>query len=98
MRAIFSASSPMRSRSVIILMTVTIMRRSCAAGWRRAMMCAQSSSICTSSAFTRWSLAIVCSASWRLPVESASMAAVIWVSTRPPICSTRERTVSSSAS
>ena len=38
MRAIFVASSPMRSRSVMVLLTAMIRRRSVAAGWRLAMI------------------------------------------------------------
>ena len=47
--AIFLTSSPMRSRSLTILLTVRTMRRSTAAGWRRAMICAHcwSMSICS---------------------------------------------------
>ena len=59
MRAIFSASSPMRSRSVMVLMTAMISRRSLAAGWRRAMMWLHASSSSTSIAFTRWSFSLM---------------------------------------
>ena len=45
MRAIFSASSPMRSRSVTVLLIAMISRRSPAAGWRLAMMWLQSLSM-----------------------------------------------------
>jgi hypothetical protein len=53
MLPIFSTSSPMRSRSVIVLMIATITRRSDAVGWRVAMMRLHSSSISTSIWFTR---------------------------------------------
>ena len=46
--AIFFASSPIRSRSVMVLITVMIMRRSTAAGWRLAMIWPQVSSSSTS--------------------------------------------------
>ena len=98
MRAILAASSPMRSRSVIVLTTIMIMRRSPAAGWRRAMMVLHSSSIATSSAFTRWSSSTTFAASWVLPTVSASMARTVCSLTSPPICSTRARMASSSAS
>src|SRR3569833_1855207 len=40
MRPIRSASSPMRSRSVIVLMMATIRRKSLAVGWRLVSLCA----------------------------------------------------------
>jgi hypothetical protein len=61
--AIFLASSPMRSRSVMVLTTVMIMRRSTAAGWRRAITWLQASSSSTSCRLTWRSLAITCSIS-----------------------------------
>ena len=91
MRAIFCASSPMRSRSVTVFMMAKIMRRSPAAGWRRTMSWLQSSSSETSIAFTRWSASITSSESAMLPVVSASIARRICDSTSPPIASTRER-------
>src|ERR1700674_334880 len=98
MRAIFSASSPMRSRSVMVLTMAITMRRSPAAGCRRAMTWVLSSSIATSRALTRWSLVITSLASSTLPSTSASMARTICDSTKPPICNTRARSASSSAS
>ncbi len=60
MRAILVASSPMRSRSVTILETARIRRRSEAAGWRRTMIWPRSLSIASSSSFTLESAAITC--------------------------------------
>src|SRR5512145_323171 len=91
MRAIFCASSPMRSRSVTVFMIAKIMRRSLAAGWRRTMTWLQSSSSDTSMALTRWSAAITSSESATLPVVSESIARRICDSTSPPMASTRER-------
>jgi hypothetical protein len=91
MRAIFCASSPIRSRSVTVFMMAKIMRRSPAAGWRRTISWLQSPSSATSSAFTRWSASITSSESATSPVVSASIACRICDSTRPPIASTRER-------
>src|SRR2546421_347031 len=98
MRAIFCASSPMRSRSVTVLVMARIMRRSLAAGWRRTITWLQSPSRATSMAFTLWSLTITSSISTRSPEASASSAWRICDSTRPPICSTRERIESRSRS
>src|SRR4051812_46020379 len=98
MRAIFAASSPMRSRSVTILMMASTRRRSPAAGWRRAIKWLHSVSMLTSSPFTRWSSAMTVSSASTSPDVSASTAARICASTRPPISSTRERSVSSSMS
>src|SRR6266850_1760650 len=98
MRAIFCASSPMRSRSVTVLMMARIMRRSLAAGWRLTITWLQSPSSSTSMAFTRWSLAITSAIAARSPEPSASTARRICDSTSPPICSTRERMESRSRS
>src|SRR5712671_2480107 len=98
MRAIFCASSPMRSRSVTVLVIARIMRRSFAAGCRRTITWLQSPSSATSMPFTRWSVVITSSMSARSPEASASSARRICDSTRPPICSTRERIESRSRS
>src|SRR6266850_3883817 len=98
MRAIFCASSPMRSRSVTVLVMARIMRRSLAAGWRRTITWLQSLSSATSMALTLWSFCITSSISARSPECSASSARRICDSTRPPICSTRERIESRSRS
>src|SRR2546430_1282444 len=98
MRAIFCASSPMRSRSVTVLVIARIMRRSLAAGWRRTITWLQSPSSATSMALTLWSFCITSSISARSPEASASSARRICDSTRPPICSTRERIESRSRS
>src|SRR3989304_923442 len=98
MRAIFSASSPMRSRSVTVLLIAMIMRRSLAAGCRLTMVWLQSPSMVTSYPLTRGSLLMTRSMSSRFPVANPSIAARIWDSTRPPICSTCERRPSRSAS
>src|SRR5712671_3921361 len=98
MRAIFCASSPMRSRSVTVLVIARIMRRSLAAGWRRTITWLQSLSIATSIALTLWSFAMISSISARSPECSASIARRICDSTSPPICSTRERIESRSRS
>ena len=74
------------------------MRKSPAAGWRRTRMRLQLSSISTSIEFTRWSSSITRFISATSPEVSDSTASRIWLSTRPPICSTRARTASSSAS
>src|SRR3970040_28680 len=97
-RAIFCASSPMRSRSVTVLVMAKIIRRSLAAGWRLTMTWLQSPSSATSMALTRWSPAITSSISARSPEASASSARRICDSTSPPICSTRERIESRSTS
>src|SRR3989441_2422003 len=98
MRAIFCASSPMRSRSVTVLVMARIMRRSLAAGWRRTITWLQSPSSATSMALTLWSFCITSSISARSPEASASSARRICDSTRLPICSTRERIESRSRS
>jgi hypothetical protein len=63
----FSVSSPMRSRSVMVLMTATISRRSDAVGLRVARMRLQSSSIDTSMALTLWSRRATSSPSRAVP-------------------------------
>src|SRR5438477_2971479 len=98
MRAIFCASSPMRSRSVTVLMIAMISRRSLAAGWRLTITWLQSPSSATSMAFTRWSVAMTSSSVARSPELKPSSARRICDSTSPPISSTRERIDSSSAS
>src|SRR5581483_4319363 len=98
MRAIFSASSPMRSRSVTARMIAMISLRSPAAGWRFTITWLQVLSMSTSCWSTRASAAMTFSTSSRLPVEKASIALRICDSTRPPICSTPDRSVSSSLS
>src|SRR3989304_5604043 len=98
MRAIFSASSPMRSRSVTVLLIAMIMRRSLAAGCRLTMVWLQSPSMVTSYPLTRGSLLMTRSKSSRFPVANPSIAARICASTRPPICSTCDRRASRSAS
>src|SRR5438045_1051208 len=98
MRAIFAASSPMRSRSVTILMIASTIRKSPAAGWRRAIRWLQSVSMLTSSAFTRWSSATTASSARISPDMRPLMAARICDSTRPPISRTRERNPSRSRS
>src|SRR5712692_9461109 len=84
MRAIFSASSPMRSRSVTVLLIAMMRRRSLAAGWRLAMMWLQSLSILTSKALTLGSFAMTCSIRSALPFENASMAPRICSSSTEP--------------
>src|SRR2546422_931195 len=98
MRAIFRASSPMRSRAVTVLMIAMISRRSLAAGWRLTITWLQSPSSATSMAFTRWSVAMTSSSVARSPELKPSSARRICDSTSPPISSTRERIASSSAS
>src|SRR3989344_8397323 len=97
MRAIFSASSPMRSRSVMVLVTAITRRRSLAAGWRRAMIWLHSSSMVTSSLLTLVSSMITASPKAVSPRTSALIACSICCSTSPPICRTLERMSSSSA-
>ena len=82
----------------MVLTTIITRRKSLAVGWRRAMMVLQSSSMPTSMALTLWSLATIVPHSSRSPVVRASTARPICCSTKPPICSTRERSDSSSAS
>jgi hypothetical protein len=60
-RAIFAASSPMRSRSVTILLTAMMRRRSEAAGCRRTITVRRSSSSARSRSFTRASEAMAAS-------------------------------------
>jgi hypothetical protein len=96
--AIFLASSPMRSRSVIVLITMITIRKSTAVGWRRAMIWVQLSSISTSSLLTRWSSEMMRSIDARSPAVSDSMASRTWLFTSSPICITRARTDSSSTS
>src|SRR3954468_23784612 len=98
MRAIFCASSPMRSRSVTVLVMARIIRRSFAAGWRRTMTWLQSPSSATSLAFTLRSLAMISSSAAISPLPRPSTARRICDSTSPPICSTRERIESRSRS
>src|SRR5579864_2647100 len=96
--AIFSASSPARSRFVMVFEIAISRRRSRAAGWRRAMMLLHSSSISTSIVFRRASAVITCSARSRSKLLSASIALTICDSTRPPISSTFDETRFRSAS
>ena len=97
-RAILVASSPMRSKSVMVLIIIKIMRKSLAAGWRRAIMWLQSSSTCTSKSLTRWSFLMTFSANWVLDLTKDSKASTICCSTKLPISRTLARTDSSSAS
>ncbi len=97
MRAILSATSPIRSRSVMVLMMAITSRKSEAVGWRLAMMRVHSSSMATSIAFTLWSLATILRAASRSWSWMAAMASVSCCSTMPPITSTWLRTPSSSA-
>src|SRR6185369_12201762 len=97
-RAIFVASSPMRSRSVTILLAARIRRRSEAAGWRRTMMCPRSLSIATSSSFTLASAAITCIALSMSPSRYPAIARRMCDSTSPPICSMLVRIASRSSS
>src|SRR5574343_140104 len=96
--AIFLASSPARSRSVTILLMPNTRRRSEAAGWRLAMMWAQSSSMAFSRSLTLRSDSTIVFTLATSPLEYASMAAETWVLTRPPICSTCVRRRESSSS
>src|SRR5690606_39169384 len=95
--AIFFASSPMRSRSRMVLVTAITMRRSVAAGWRRAMRVVQSSSISISRASMASSRLITVSASWLSASSRARTASATWFSTRPPISSMRVLICSSSS-
>src|SRR4051812_14530325 len=98
MRAIFCASSPMRSRSVTVLVIARIMRRSFAAGWRRPITWLESPSRGASMPLMRWSVAMMSSMWVRSPEDNVSSARRICDSTSPPISSTRERIESRSRS
>src|SRR5688500_13768365 len=98
MRAIFSASSPMRSRSVTVLPIAMMSRRSLAAGWRFTTIWLHSSSMSSSASLTSSSAAITSSIWAVAPVAKAAMAFWICDSTSPPIRRTRERSASSSLS
>ena len=98
MRAIFSASSPARSRLAVVLEMAISRRRSRAVGWRRAMMDDSSRSISTSMRLTRVSISITWAAASSLNCDSAYTAVRICDSTMPPISMTRVETALSSLS
>ena len=97
-RAIFVASSPMRSKSVIDLRIMMIMRRSPAAGCLFAIIREAASSISISSLLTVSSILITLLAKSTSSFLSASTAESIFSSTKPPIFKTCALTASNSMS
>src|SRR5450631_537374 len=96
--AMLTASSPMRSKSVTILSPVVISRRSLAAGWRRARMRRQRSSMSTSRRLISRSPSITCSPSSESRSVRARMLLAICSSTLPPMAKSFSRTSRRSAS
>src|SRR5437762_1845401 len=83
----FTAWSPMRSRSVTIFSVVVMNRRSIAVGWWSASSSTHFSSISTSQAFTCRSRSMTSCACGPSRSMSARMTRLIWSSTSPPIAS-----------
>src|SRR5690606_14826538 len=94
---IFSASSPIRSRSVIVLIVAITSRKSLAVGARVARIRLHSSSIATSIRLTFASSSATFRPSSLSPSTSAWIARSSCSSTSPPIASTELRTCSRSA-
>src|SRR5262249_46960167 len=88
----FTARSPMRSRSVTIFSAVVINRRSEAAGWRRARIFRHSSSMSTSRRLTSTSPSFTCSPSSESRSVRARMLLAICSSTLAPIARSFSRT------
>src|SRR5262245_35879399 len=83
----FTAWSPMRSRSVTIFMAVVMKRKSLAAGWLRASSSTHFSSTSTSYWFTWRSRSMTSRARSSSRSRSARMTRRIWSSTSPPMAS-----------
>src|SRR5690242_7708868 len=88
----FTARSPMRSRSVTIFNAVVMSRRSLAAGWRRARIFRQSSSMSTSSRLISTSASFTCSPSSESRSVSDRMLLAICSSTFAPMARSFSRT------
>ena len=98
MLAIFCASSPMRSRSVMVLIIAMMKRRSPAAGWRRANTVTHSSSMDTSQEFSLNSFSSTVSASSTSNSPRARKASLSCRSASPPMSNTAARILSKSLS
>src|SRR5215813_7312198 len=90
--AMFTARSPMRSRSVTIFSAVVMSRRSLAAGWRRARIFRHSSSMSTSRRLISTSASLTCSPSSESRSVSDRMLLAICSSTFAPMARSFSRT------